>query len=114
MKTLRLLLAAAVLAAASPANARLLVMYFGDQDNIAFEIDGQDYTVGKDGLWLDSIGAGAHEIGADYSGTVTITLDGSNAAPPVGDEAPIWCLEVDEDGYELYSSEDCDEALYYM
>jgi hypothetical protein len=111
-------LVAALLTAGAARAGALDVLYWGKDSHASVVIDGQTYDLGAKDDWIavQNIYPGDHTMTLYANGATTtgqFTLSDDNVAYTGGDNGPAWCMDLEDDTYELLGGDECDEMTDY-
>lgn len=110
--------AALMLADAAHAGS-LNIVYWGKDGAATVELDGQFYDIGNSNEnWalVKPVYAGSHTLVLHANGGTTrkdIVLSDYNVAYATGEDAPAWCVDLEDDAANILSGDDCDDMMDY-
>jgi len=109
-------LAAALLGAGAVQAGTLDILYWGKDGSATVVVDGQTYDLNAADDWvtIKNIDSGSHSLtlyanGASMSRDFTLSYD--NADTTTGENAPSWCMDLEDNGADLLDLDTCDDMM---
>lgn len=113
-------LAAALIGVSAAHAGALDIVYWGKDSHASVVVDGQnnDLNAADDWITVKPVDAGTHTLTLYANGTSmtrSFTLSSDNVAYTANDGSPGWCLDLEDDGANVLSGDDCDDMMdYYL
>ena len=94
------------------------ILYWGKDSGATLVVDGQTYDLGQQDDWvtLKNIESGSHSLTLYANGTSMsrdFTLSYDNADTTTGENAPTWCMDLEDTSIELLDDDTCDDMMGY-